>query len=577
MTESPVPIPSLQASGLSFAFYPEAGGVLLKLEATGERLIIPSKGCLFAPIIDGICEKASLVEIEPAKAAVFMRWDFPAAQGIEGFRFCIEANEHGYDLWCEFQATRDCQVNAIQLFPQETVLNLYHVVNFRNRHFTAQQWPELLLGADMETSTYSDDWQFAPHPTVLLLTKNDVSLFFGALDVKATFGMRLKTKRHRLNHWTLDYGPHPHGLTLKKGERFASSRMRLFMQTDRSAYEMYTRFGEMLIAEGYIADPAAKPRHAWWMEPLYCTWTDQCLLSRSQVAVELAEQTGGDASKEVSFLSEAMVRRAVDVIRRERLPIRTIILDEGWAIARGDWRPHPKRFPNLRGLVDELHAQGFKVMVWWTWSEVADDASVEPSHLAGGGWRNKYGRGMRDYSNPATQTEYLIPLMRQLFSNEPGCLDLDGVKTDFLADKIHPEIPLFDPIWRGEERYFSKITELFYREMRRHKSDAMHLAGSGNYWLAEFIDLNRTYDVHCSNWQEHEERARMLSATTPGVPVSYDMMVVTENTPQWFESAKRLHAAVEIGNVLAMKDDIASEPRETDPAYFEMLRKYLVR
>ena len=50
----------------------------------------------------------------------------------------------------------------------------------------------------------------------------------------------------------------------------------------------------------------------------------------------------------------AMVREAVAVITRERLPIRTILLDEGWELTRGQWEAHPVRFPDLRRLVDDL-------------------------------------------------------------------------------------------------------------------------------------------------------------------------------------------------------------------------------
>jgi len=238
-----------------------------------------------------------------------------------------------------------------------------------------------------------------------------------------------------------------------------------------------------------------------------------------------------------------------------------------------DWRPHPDRLPNLRGLVDELHGLGFKVMVWWNWAEIAPHADVDPRYLAGEGkWTNKHGARWRDYSDPRVREEYLKPLFRTLLSSEPGCYDLDGVKTDFLADKVHPETPLADPSWRGEETYFRKVTECFYAEMRRHKADALHLGCAGNYWLAEFNDLNRTYDVHSSNWMEHEERGRMLACTSPGTPVSYDMMTCTENTERWFESARRTGAAVEIGNVLMVRDDVFSAARPADAAYYALLR-----
>ena len=44
-------------------------------------------------------------------------------------------------------------------------------------------------------------------------------------------------------------------------------------------------------------------------------------------------------------------------------------LDDGYQQAEGDWNVNNKTFPKgdaqMRALVDEIHAQGFKVMKWW--------------------------------------------------------------------------------------------------------------------------------------------------------------------------------------------------------------------
>jgi hypothetical protein len=161
-----------------------------------------------------------------------------------------------------------------------------------------------------------------------------------------------------------------------------------------------------------------------------------------------------------------------------------------------------------------------------------------------------------------------------MFSSDPGCYDLDGVKTDFLADKVHPDFATFDPSWRGEETYFRKVTELFYGEMKRHKSDAVHIGCAGHFWLAEYIDINRTYDV----WAiplEHETRARMLQHTSPGVPVAYDFFNFLDGLDVYFDSAQRMKASIQIGNVLFVRDDPFAPPRAADAAYYTLLRKRL--
>jgi hypothetical protein len=244
---------------------------------------------------------------------------------------------------------------------------------------------------------------------------------------------------------------------------------------------------------------------------------------------------------------------------------------------RGHWQAHPERFPDLRGLVDELHADGFKVVVWWNWCEIekAVEHLIPPGHLLAGGKRNKHGCIMRDYSSPETQEEYLKPLFRQLFSGDPGCYNLDGVKTDFQADKVHADMPPADPRWRGEEMTFYRVYKLFYHEMKKYKPDAVHIGCAGHYWLAEFIDINRTYDVFSSNYLEHENRARMLAATCPGCPVAYDFHNHLEHLEGYLQSARAMGASVEIGNLLKTKQDVGSDPAVPTAAYYEVLRKGL--
>lgn len=554
-----------------FAIDEISGELTISEPAGGGVLLRARKAEFFRPVLDGEPIPLSITGIEISDQITTIRYD---GEGLAGMTvsFSLEDGGRALDCVCSFQVLHDTQLNALDLFPTDTELNLYEVINFRNRHHAVSTWPELLIGDEMQTTTYSNDWQFAPHPTAWLFNKNRHSLFAGFLDLQASFGMQLSAAKGKVKCWRVDFGERPHGLLLSAGEVFRSARLRLFVREDMPVYDIYSEFGLMLVDEGSIPSPVTKRRESWWREPLYCTWNDQRMLANYQAEVELADQTADKVLVAVEQLNESLVRRAVAAIRREGLPIRTILLDEGWSVTRGDWRPHPVRFPNIRGLVDELHEQGFKVMVWWNWAEIAPNADVSVDELAGGGWSNRHGHRWRDYSDPRIQEGYLKPLMRKLFSSDPDCYDLDGAKTDFLADKVHPDTPLTNPTWRGEERYFLRISELFYQEMCRHKPDAFHLGCAGNYWLSPFIDLNRTYDVHSSNWREHEERARMLICTCPGVPVSYDMHEYNESLDEYFHSARTLGASVELGNVLVSRESRISEVRPADQAFFDLLR-----
>jgi hypothetical protein len=499
------------------------------------------------------------------------------ADGIDDFCLRIEARpaEDAFDLSCSFRASRACQLNALELFPAGTTLDFYDLVNYRNRHFYPEAWPQLLLEPEsgFKTDTYSTDWQFAPHPTLFILRKHELHLFFGAFDLPRAFGMYIDVAAGKVRDWRLDFGVAPHGQPLAAGEAFVSPRFRLFARQDVTVEGMLDLFARMLVDAGQVPNPAEKKLIPWHREPLYCTWIDQCLLANYKPPVELKDQASAPPSPAPELVTEENVRRAVEVIERERLPFRTILLDGGWANT-GQWNPSAKQLPNLRGLVDDLHAKGFKVVVWWNWAEIHDGAEADPAHLINGGRLNRHGARVRDYSLPATQA-YLRELFHHLFSGDPGCYDLDGVKTDFLADKVHPDGVLHDPSWRGEENYFLQVTRLFFQEMRRFKPDAVHIGCAGNFWLAPYIDINRTYDVPGTNYLQHESRGRMLRHTSPGVPVAYDFHNWVENLDKYLLNAQANGASVQIGNILMVQEDPASPIAPPDADYFALLRRAL--
>ncbi|MFZ2654409.1 MAG: TIM-barrel domain-containing protein [Victivallales bacterium] len=572
-TESQI---ELNSGELILAFEKTRERWVLNVQGDGYPLLVSNSLALLTPVLDGEPAALTLDAVETSgPSGVTLRFIGEAVEQLV-LKVSVSPGYGAIDLDCEFIPRRDGQLNRLTLFPTGTKVSAYDLVNFRNRHFTPHTWPELNLGQAFETDTYSGDWMFAPHPSLFIFRKLEVNLFAGLFEVPyGTFGMHLSVERNVVRHWFLDYGTAPNGLALKAGETFRSPKLRLFAHSGKTVYDMLDAFSGMLIHAGQTPDPAKKRRPAWWTEPLYCTWGDQVAKSRSVPAVELQEQSLKPDFIPGSMLNEAFIREAAALILREKLPIRTILIDEGWSVARGQWETHPKRFPNLRGLVDDLHRQGFKVVVWLAWTEIFDDACVPSEFLVGGGqWLNRHGRRFTDYSSPHTQKEYLAPLMRQLFSAEPGCYDLDGLKTDFQADKIHPEMPLADPAWRGEENFLCRMTKLLSQEMKLHKPDAMHLGCAGHFWLAPWIDVNRTYDVFSNNYLEHEQRCIMLRHTAPGCPVSYDIHISLENLDGWFASARRCGASVEIGN-LSYVGDTWGGGGLADECYYNRLRTAL--
>jgi alpha-galactosidase len=54
----------------------------------------------------------------------------------------------------------------------------------------------------------------------------------------------------------------------------------------------------------------------------------------------------------------------------KEMGIKWVGLDDGYQIAEGDWHLDPKKFPNgdkdMRRLVDQIHSNGLKAMIWWS-------------------------------------------------------------------------------------------------------------------------------------------------------------------------------------------------------------------
>ncbi len=78
--------------------------------------------------------------------------------------------------------------------------------------------------------------------------------------------------------------------------------------------------------------------------------------------------------------------RASDVMRECKEAVKygmeTVIIDDGWQTDKpeglyrfcGDWVPEKKKFPDMAGMVEKLHAMGMKVMLWYAVPFVGHDA-----------------------------------------------------------------------------------------------------------------------------------------------------------------------------------------------------------
>ena len=61
-----------------------------------------------------------------------------------------------------------------------------------------------------------------------------------------------------------------------------------------------------------------------------------------------------------------------------------LILDDGWQAAHGVWRFHAEKFKDPKGMIEKLHAMGFKVMLWVSpWISPDSDEFLDLSRIEG--------------------------------------------------------------------------------------------------------------------------------------------------------------------------------------------------
>lgn len=147
------------------------------------------------------------------------------------------------------------------------------------------------------------------------------------------------------------------------------------------------------------------------------------------------------------------------------LPPGVLMIDDNWQEDYGKWTFHPGRFPDPQAMMNELHAMGFKVMVW-VCPFVSADSEVyralakknaflmeKPEDPAMISWWNGKS-AVLDLSNPAARTWFTEELSR--LQADYG---VDGFKLDAGDSRFYnPEHLAFEQLSANEHtRLFAEI------------------------------------------------------------------------------------------------------------------------
>ena len=263
----------------------------------------------------------------------------------------------------------------------------------------------------------------------------------------------------------------------------------------------------------------------WWKYPQFCTYGDQ-----------LIERRVGQ------LIDDTWVREFVDRSERDfGVEHMVICIDDSWQL------PHSigpavdtKRFPDLRKLIDDMHARGHKVMLWYTpmfekttngISSRASELGVLSSDAMTSAYFNNFpGCYAIDYTSDGAE-QFLRETAEILFGDGKGQLNADAVKLDFLAnlrdpanatEYAHPERGI------GMREYYLYYS-MFRSAAKAVKPDAMINATLNDPRFEHLIDVSRLHDTH-SGEEEKERRARMMALACPDLPIDTDGALML---PDW--------------------------------------------
>lgn len=126
--------------------------------------------------------------------------------------------------------------------------------------------------------------------------------------------------------------------------RFLSGRLLISANTDRVIVDRSgttLREGFNGAARRFFPAAGRMPAEELFARPQYNTW------------IELMYDQ-----------NQADILRYAHAVVAQGYPPGVLMIDDNWQEAYGDWRFAARRFPDAKGMVDELHSLGFKVMLW---------------------------------------------------------------------------------------------------------------------------------------------------------------------------------------------------------------------
>ncbi len=309
---------------------------------------------------------------------------------------------------------------------------------------------------------------------------------------------------------------------IKQGKNYNLPRVLITFPDDE--FSAVSLFRQKLIDFGEYTPVNLKTsdRPSWWNNPFVCTYGDQIL-----------------EHKIGPLIDEKWVREFVDIAENDwELKEFNLVIDDSWQYYFSlEPRAEESRFPDFRGLIDDLHKRGHHVILWDTpfidnlgngfetraqkLGMVSDYKFAE--QLPGGYMhKNAPESCVVDYTHENAR-QFIRGYCEKLFGDGEGCYNADGIKVDFTSLIRNPEA---NTTYANAENgigltEFLRFLTIFREETKKVKPDAIINCTVGDPRFEHFIDCNRMHDTHAGKL-EKEIRANLAVRGCPNSLIDSD-------------------------------------------------------
>lgn len=308
----------------------------------------------------------------------------------------------------------------------------------------------LKVGFKQENFLGMNSTDYGGGTPVVDVWRRDAGLAVGHLEMSARL-VSMPVAMPDAEHAELALSFHT-GQVLKPGQSLATFRSFAAVH-QRDYFQALRDYSQAMQAQGVKFQPA--PASAF--EPIWCAWGYGRTFTPTQVL------------------------GALPVVKK--LGFSWVGVDDGWQSSDGDWNLVKTKFPNgdadMRSLVDQIHAQGFRAQLWWAPLTAKPDSELAQKHpeellLNADGSKQKISYWNDWYLCPANPA--VIEHHRQLVIKMMRDWNYDGLKLD--GQHMNGVPPCFNPAHRHarpEESVedLAKFFQMIYDTAKSIKPDAL--------------------------------------------------------------------------------------------------------